>query len=75
MYDGLLFCVLMYLIECKHDGKLHPFTLKEILGGRTPYSMALETFGEETLKTIQLRSIELGRVNLTPKLIRFNHIQ
>nr|WP_270522204.1 hypothetical protein [Sellimonas intestinalis] len=48
-------------------------TPREILGGRTPYSMALETFGEEILKAFQLRPIEPDQVNLTPKLIRFNH--
>lgn len=48
-------------------------TPRESLGGRTPYSMALETFGEEILKAFQLRPIEPDQVNLTPKLIRFNH--
>jgi IS30 family transposase len=48
-------------------------TPREILGGRTPYDVALETLGEETLKAFQLRLIEPDQVNLTPKLIRFNH--
>ena len=48
-------------------------TPRESLGGRTPYSIALETFGEETLKAFQLKPIEPDQVNLTPKLIRFNH--
>ena len=48
-------------------------TPRESLGGRTPYSMALEAFGEEVLKAFQLRPIEPDQVNLTPKLIRFNH--
>ena len=48
-------------------------TPRECLGGRTPYSMALETLGKETLNAFQLRSIEPDQVNLTPKLIRFNH--
>ncbi len=48
-------------------------TPRESLGGRTPYSVALETFGEEILKAFQLRPIEPDQVNLTPKLIRFNH--
>lgn len=48
-------------------------TPREILGGRTPYSMATETFGDEILKAFQLRPIEPDQVNLTPKLIRFNH--
>lgn len=48
-------------------------TPREILGGRTPYSVALETLGEETLKAFQLKPIVPDEVNLTPKLIRFNH--
>lgn len=48
-------------------------TPRESLGGKTPYNMALETLGEETLKAFQLRPIEPDLVNLTPKLIRFNH--
>lgn len=48
-------------------------TPREILGGRTPYSMAVETLGEEALKAFQLRPIEPDQVNLTPKLIRCNH--
>ena len=41
------------------------------LQGRTPYDVALETLGEETLKAFQLRRIAPDEVNLTPKLIRF----
>lgn len=48
-------------------------TPRECLGGRTPYSMALETLGKETLNAFQLRPIAPDEVNLTPKLIRFNH--
>ena len=48
-------------------------TPRECLGGKTPYQAALETFGEETLKAFQLRPIPPDEVNLTPKLIRFNH--
>ena len=48
-------------------------TPREVLGGRTQYSMALETLGEETLKAFQLRPIAPDEVNLTPKLIRFIH--
>ena len=48
-------------------------TPRESLDGRTPYSVALETFGEEVLNAFQLRPIEPDHVNLTPKLIRFNH--
>ena len=36
-------------------------TPREILGGRTPYSIALETFGAETLKAFQLRRIGPAR--------------
>lgn len=48
-------------------------TPRESLNGRTPYNVALEAFGEEILNAFQLRRIEPDRVNLTPKLIRFNH--
>ena len=48
-------------------------TPRESLGGRTPYSVALETLGEEVLNAFQLRPIAPDEVNLTPKLIRFNH--
>ena len=47
-------------------------TPRESLGGRTPYSVALETLGEEVLNAFQLRPIAPDKVNLTPKLIRFN---
>ena len=47
-------------------------TPRESLGGRTPYSVALETLGEEVLNAFQLRPIAPDEVNLTPKLIRFN---
>jgi len=47
-------------------------TPREILGGRTPYSMALETLGKEALDAFQLKPVEPDKVNLTPKLIRFN---
>jgi hypothetical protein len=45
---------------------------RESLGGKTPYEMALESFGESTLKVLQLRPIAPDEVNLTPKLIRYN---
>ncbi|MDD3340492.1 MAG: hypothetical protein PHS82_16765 [Lachnospiraceae bacterium] len=48
-------------------------TPRESLNGKTPYNVALEVFGEETLNAFQLRRIEPDEVNLTPKLIRFNH--
>ena len=47
-------------------------TPREILSGRTPYEVALETLGEDILKAFQLKPIEPDKVNLTPKLIRFN---
>lgn len=48
-------------------------TPRESLGGRTPYDAALETLGEDILNAFQLRPIAPDEVNLTPKLIRFNH--
>lgn len=48
-------------------------TPRESLGGRTPYSVALETLGEDVLNAFQLRPIDPDAVNLTPKLIRYNH--
>lgn len=48
-------------------------TPRESLGGRTPYSAALDTMGKEVLDAFQLRPIAPDEVNLTPKLIRFNH--
>ncbi len=47
-------------------------TPRESLGGETPYNLALESFGEDTLKALQLRRIVPDEVNLTPKLIRYN---
>ena len=48
-------------------------TPRESLNGRTPYDAALETLGKETLNAFQLKRIDPDLVNLTPKLIRFNH--
>ena len=48
-------------------------TPRESLGGRTPYDVALEHYGIDILKALQLRPIPPDEVNLTPKLIRFNH--
>ena len=48
-------------------------TPREILNGRTPYDWAMETLGEDVLKAFQLKRIDPDEVNLTPKLIRFNH--
>lgn len=47
-------------------------TPRENLGGRTPYDVALEHYGTEIMKALQLRPIPPDEVNLTPKLIRFN---
>ena len=57
-------------IDLKRQTKFKP---REILSGRTPYEVALETLGEDILKAFQLKPIEPDKVNLTPKLIRFNH--
>lgn len=48
-------------------------TPREILNGRTPYDLAMETLGEDVLKAFQFKRIDPDEVNLTPKLIRFNH--
>lgn len=48
-------------------------TPRESLNGSTPYDTALETLGKETLNAFQLKRIDPDLVNLTPKLIRFNH--
>lgn len=45
---------------------------RESLGGHTPYETALWTYGESTLKALQLRPIPPDEVNLTPELIRYN---
>lgn len=47
-------------------------TPRKSLDGKTPYDAALESFGENTLKTLQLKRISPDEVNLTPKLIRYN---
>ena len=46
-------------------------TPRESLGGRTPYSVALETYGERIIKALQLKPIDPDKVNLKPELIRF----
>ncbi|MDO4438114.1 MAG: IS30 family transposase [Eubacteriales bacterium] len=48
-------------------------TPRKSLNGQTPYDVALKSFGEHTLKALQLKRISPDKVNLTPKLIRFNH--
>jgi len=47
-------------------------TPRESLSGKTPYASALETYGEEVLKALQLRPVDPDEVNLTPKLIMHN---
>ena len=46
-------------------------TPRESLGGRTPYSVALESYGERIIKALQLKPIDPDKVNLKPELIRF----
>ncbi|MCC8025916.1 MAG: hypothetical protein LIP16_11540 [Clostridium sp.] len=48
-------------------------TPRKSLDGKTPYDAALGSFGDNTLKALQLKRISPDEVNLTPKLIRFNH--
>ena len=40
------------------------------LNGYTPYEMALQTFGEETVKKLQLRYVAPDEVTLSPKLLK-----
>lgn len=47
-------------------------TPRESLGGKTPYAAALEAYGENVLKVLQLRPVAPDEVNLTPKLIKYN---
>ena len=47
-------------------------TPRKSLDGKTPYDAALGSFGESTLKALQLKRISPDEVNLTPKLIRYN---
>ena len=47
-------------------------TPRESLSGKTPYTAALETYGEDILKALQLRPVDPDEVNLTPKLIMHN---
>ena len=48
-------------------------TPDESLNGKTPYRLALESFGEDTLKALQLRRIAPTKVNRHLKpLIRYN---
>ena len=49
------------------------YTPRESLGGRTPYDIALDNYGIDILKAVQLRPIPHDEVNMTPQLIRFNH--
>ena len=47
-------------------------TPRESLSGKTPYTAALEVYGEDVLKALQLRPVDPDEVNLTPKLIKYN---
>ena len=47
-------------------------TPRASLNGKTPYQAALDDYGEDVLKALQLRPIAPDDVNLTPKLIRCN---
>ena len=40
------------------------------LNGYTPYELALQTFGEETVKKLQLRYVAPDEVTLSPKLLK-----
>ncbi|EGB20065.1 hypothetical protein HMPREF9475_00755, partial [[Clostridium] symbiosum WAL-14673] len=59
-------------VGCESDCGPYQFHARESLNGKTPYELALESFGEDTLKALQLRRIAPDEVNLTPKLIRYN---
>lgn len=59
--------------DVKHIVNHMNSTPRASLDGRTPYEVALEHFGKETIKAFQLKLISPDEVNLTPKLIRFNH--
>lgn len=48
-------------------------TPRESLGGRIPYNVALETYGEDVLKDLQLKPIDADSVTLKPELIRLKH--
>lgn len=47
-------------------------TPRESLSGKTPYTAALEVYGEDVLRALQLRPVDPDEVNLTPKLIKYN---
>lgn len=47
-------------------------TPRESLGGKTPYEVGLNAFGEDIMKAFQLKPIDPDEVNLTPKLIRYH---
>ncbi len=48
-------------------------TPRESIGAKTPYDLALESYGKETLNAFQLRRIDPDKVILSPELIRYNH--
>ena len=47
-------------------------TPRESLSGKTPCTAALEVYGEDVLKALQLRQVDPDEVNLTPKPIKYN---
>lgn len=47
-------------------------TPRKSLDGKTPYDAALGSFGENTLRALQLKRISSDKVTLTPELIRYN---
>lgn len=60
-------------LEQTFDCKPYQFTPRESLDGMAPYSIAFKTLDKSILNAFQLRPIASDKVNLTPKLIRFNH--
>lgn len=59
---------------CESHRKTHQLHSARNPQWKAPYEVALETLGEDILKAFQLKPIEPDKVNLTPKLIRFNHL-
>ena len=43
---------------------------RQCLNGRTPYEVAVKTYGPELLKKLQLRFVAPDEVTLSPKLLR-----
>ena len=62
-YDGELLDKKAFVASCNDSNTVN---------GSTPYDVAAEAYGEEVLKKLQLRRIDLDEVKLSPKLIRNN---